>query len=282
MEATSTTSDDTCNGQANITALQIPAAFKVELVSDPSVPIDSEEIYQTAADMMYQVTDHPLMQQWLGKDWKSPLGDSGIYIRPNSYGKDPSRLYTQYIIWGLNHILLSMTLLDRYCQTTAVLKYQGNPVGAIHVARTPPVGESWSPQQHSALAMFKKETPGSLTFTDVDIKIAFGATPVAKKLIYLTTIKAMGEACEKGLRAVVPRMLTTGIQQVTWKLMAMSRDQPTIEAGYSRIAVIKTLAKMVVDDHFSEVFVWAKVNGRAAGIGGFTQGTSGFSRTTTA
>ncbi|KAL8858944.1 MAG: hypothetical protein Q9178_004623 [Gyalolechia marmorata] len=231
--------------------------------------------------MMYQVTDHPLMQQWLDRDWKSPLGDSGIYIRPNSYGKDPSRLYTQYIIWGLNHVLLSMTLLDRYCQTTAVLKYQGNTVGAIHVARTPPVGKSWSSQQHSALARFKKKTPGSLTFTNFDIKIAYGAKPVAKKLVYLTAIKAMGEACEKGLRAVVPSMLTIGIQQVTWKLIAMSQSQRTIEAGYSRIAVVKTLAKMIVDDHFSEVFVWANVDGRAAGIGGFTQATSGFSPTTT-
>ncbi|KAL8790196.1 MAG: hypothetical protein Q9213_000727 [Squamulea squamosa] len=257
-----------------MTAVGVPDTFKVELDSDPSKPINSKEIYQAAADMMYQVTEHPLMHPWLDRDWKSPLGQSGIYIRHNSFGKDPSRLYTQFIIWGLNHVLLSMTLLDSYCQTTAVLKYQGNPVGAIYVVQRPPVGKFWSPQRQSAPAAFQQKDSKSLTFTHVDIRVTYGEKPIAQSIIYLTAIKAMGEACEKGLSAVVRGMFTTSIQQVTWKLFALSQRDPTIEAGYSRVAVVKTLAKMVFDDHFSDVFVWAKVDGRAAAIGGFTQGTS--------
>ncbi|KAI4261098.1 MAG: hypothetical protein L6R42_003698 [Xanthoria sp. 1 TBL-2021] len=267
--------------QANVADLNVPAAFKVELFRDSHVPIDSDEIYRSATDMMVQVTDRPLMEPWLDTDWSSPVGDSGIYIRHTSYGRDPSRLYTQYIIWGLNHILLSMTLLDRYCQTIAILKYRENLVGEIHIAKRPPGGETRSAQDPSALMMFNQRMLGSLSYINFDVKITYSAKPLPKKLVYLTAIKAMGEACEKGLPAVVPGMSTTGIQQVTWKLIAMSQSARTIEAGYSRMAVIKTLARMVSDEHFSEVFVWAKVDGHAAGIGGFTQGTERFSLNTT-
>ncbi|KAI4238285.1 MAG: hypothetical protein LQ349_001207 [Xanthoria aureola] len=258
--------------QADVTDLNVPAAFKVELFRDSRIPIDSNEIYRAATDMMVEVTGRPLMEPWLDRDWRSPIGDSGIYIQHSSYGKDPSRLYTQYLIWGLNHILLSMTLSDSYCQTTATLKYRGAPVGEIHIVKRPPGGQPWSTQEPSALMTFNQQTPGSLAYVNFEIKIAYGAKPVPKKIIYLTAIKAMGEACEKGLSAVLPGMFTRGIREVIWKLIGMSQSGRMIEAGYSRMAVIKTLARMVSEEHFSETFVWAKVDGRAAGIGGFTQG----------
>lgn len=109
--------------QANLSSLDVPPSFKVEMTPDITIPINSNDIYLGAIVMMYQVTDHPLMQPWFDKDWDSPGGTASISIQHNAFGKDPSRLYTQYIIWGLNHILLSMTLRDQFCQTTAVLKW---------------------------------------------------------------------------------------------------------------------------------------------------------------
>ncbi|KAL8675473.1 MAG: hypothetical protein Q9168_000174 [Polycauliona sp. 1 TL-2023] len=260
--------------QANSFAgLNIPAAFKVVLIPETHVPIDSEEIYRAATGMMIQVTDRPLMERWLNRDWQSPAGDSGIYIRPDIHAKAPSRLYTQYIIWALNRLLLSMTLSGKYCQTTALLKYEDIFIGAIHVARRPPVGEHWNTEEPSAS---ETSTQQALAYTNFEIRVSYGAKPIPRNLVYLTAIKAMGEACEKGLHAVVPGMFTTGIQEVIWKLIGMSQSEHIIEPGYSRMAVIKTLAKMVSEDHFSEAFVWAKVDGRAAGIGGFVQGKDRF------
>ncbi|KAL8683463.1 MAG: hypothetical protein Q9186_000618 [Xanthomendoza sp. 1 TL-2023] len=258
-----------------MSSLGIPTAFRVELDPDLKKPIDSEEIFRAAADMMFQVTDFPLSHTWLNRDWQSPVGDSGIFIRHNAYGKDPSRLSTQFIIWGLNHILLSMALReDRYCQTTALLKWNGNPVGSIHVSRQMLPGKPWSRLQNSnTLATFGPRVPGPLKFTDFEIRLQFGDQSIPKKLLYLTTIKAMGEACEKGLSTLVRAMNTNGLQQVTWKLIPWSQlSSANIEAGYSRMAAIKTLASMLLEQEFKEAVVWVKVDGRAAAFGGFTQG----------
>ena len=214
---------------------------------------------------MVQVTDRPLMEAWQDRDWKSPVGNSGIYIRHNRYGRDPSRLYTQYIIWGLNYLLLSMTLTGRYCQITAMLSYRGLPVGTIHIATQSPVGEFRSAQEPQA----------SAASDDLEIRVSYGPRPLPKNVVYLTAIQAMGEACEKGLSAAVPGMFTVGLQLVTWKLLPMPQHERVIKAGYSRMAVIKTLARMALDQQFFEAFVWVKVDGRDTGIGGFTQGTAG-------
>ncbi|KAL8939681.1 MAG: hypothetical protein Q9211_002632 [Gyalolechia sp. 1 TL-2023] len=240
---------------------------------DVGLPIEAVEIYRTAFEMMFDISDHPIMQPWLDHDWLYAGQTSSISIRHVGYGKDPSRLYTQYLIWGLNHVLLSMTLLDRYCQTTAVLKWEGNPVGTIRIARRPLMEGFQSPQNQSNLIPALAKDPQALKYTDLVIALKYGEKPIAQKLLYLTTIKAMGEACEKGLPSKVPGMITTGLQQVNWKLLPPSRGMPTIEAGYSRMAVAKSLARMVLDDHFAEVLIYVKVHGVLSAVGGFTQGT---------
>ncbi|KAI4241313.1 MAG: hypothetical protein L6R40_004619 [Gallowayella cf. fulva] len=259
--------------QANLTSLGAPPAFKVELIPVPGIPIDSEEIYRAATDMMYIITERPLMQMWFDQGYPSPVGDSGIWIRHASSAKIPSRLSTQHIIWGLNHILLAMTVRDRYCQTTALLRWEGAFLGSIHVARKPPEGREWSRQNPSILNTTGLALPSSLAFTEFEISVRFGEKPIPKKIIYLTTIKAMGEACERGLSTPVPGMLTNGLQQVTWKLVPESLgNMPKIEAGYSRIAVIKTLIVMVKEQTFLEAIIWAEVDGELAAFGGFTHG----------
>ncbi|KAI4166776.1 MAG: hypothetical protein LQ343_007758 [Gyalolechia ehrenbergii] len=231
------------------------------------IPIEADEIYRVAFEMMFEITDHPIMQPWLDQDWHYSPRTSSISIRHIGYGKDPSRLYTQYLIWGLNHVLLSMALMDRYCQTTAVLKWEGNPVGRIEIAQSQPVEGPGSPHNQSILV---SPARNNALFT---IALKYSEKPIPKELVYLTAIKAMGEACEKGLPAPVPGMITTGLQKVTWKMLTPSRRVRTIEAGYSRLAVAKSLARMVLDDRFVEVLTWARVDGVVAAVGGFTQGT---------
>ncbi|KAL8894516.1 MAG: hypothetical protein Q9192_004252 [Flavoplaca navasiana] len=256
------------SGQADVAGLNVSSAFGIVLLPEVHIPIDSEEVYRTAAGMMVQVTDRPLMEAWRDRDWKSPVGNSGIYIRHNKYGRDPSRLYTQYIIWGLNYLLLSMTLTGRYCQITAMLSYRGLPVGTIHIATQSPVGEFRSAQEPRASVA---SDLGSVASDDFEIRVSYGPRPLPKNVVYLTAIQAMGEACEKGLSAAVPGMFTVGLQLVTWKLLPMPQHERVIKAGYSRMAVIKTLARMALDQQFLEAFVWVKVDGHDAGIGGFTQ-----------
>ncbi|KAL8730434.1 MAG: hypothetical protein Q9166_004072 [cf. Caloplaca sp. 2 TL-2023] len=241
--------------QSNLSASNVPTAFKVELTPDTTIPIDAEEIFRPALKMMYKVTGLPLMQPWFDESWPSPLGPSGIHIKHNTFGKDPSHLYSQYLIWGMNHMLLSMQLTNRYCQTTAVLKWEGNPVGSIHVSKIPPAVLTWNAPNTSDSVQSSLGGPKPLSTRKLDITLAYGARPIAKNLLYLTAIKAMGEAAEVGLTKMVGRLYTLGLQQTAWKLIGQQRE---IEAGFSREAALTALGRMIYDNRFTEVYVWVK------------------------
>lgn len=73
---------------------------------------------------MYDVTGFPLSHPWLSRDWTTGAGgapegaDLGFHVEPKDFGgKEPSKLSTQYFIWGLNHLLLAMYLSGQFCQT---------------------------------------------------------------------------------------------------------------------------------------------------------------------
>ncbi|KAI4188967.1 MAG: hypothetical protein L6R41_001776 [Letrouitia leprolyta] len=259
--------------QPNLNNLHIPAAFKVDLEPEPNIPIDGDDINRVAFEMMFTVSGQPITHVWLDQDWYYPYRSSGISIRHVGYGKDPSRLSTQYIIWGLNHVLLSMKLLNRYCQTTAILKWNGDVVGSILLLKATPVDGSNRRLQNQSILIPPSQDSSSLSleFQSLNIVLKYGAKQIEKKLLYLTAIKAMGEACERGLESHVPGMMTTGLQKVQWKLLNPSREVRTIEVGYSRLAAAKSLARMSLDDTFSEVLVLVNVDGARAAVGGFTQ-----------
>ncbi|KAI4229771.1 MAG: hypothetical protein L6R36_000556 [Xanthoria steineri] len=255
--------------QPTLSAGNVPAAFKVELTSDHSVLIRAEEILRPALKMMYRVTGLPLSQVWYDENWPSPLGPSGIYIRHSTFGKEPSRLRSDFLIWGMNHLLLSMQLTTRYCQTTAVLKWDGVTVGTIYVSRNPPRGVAWTGRNTSEAGEDLAGESKPLSNGRFDMSLSYGEKPIDRHLLYLTCIKAMGDAAETGLTRLVPGLYTLGLQRTAWKLLGDHRE---IEAGYSREAAVTALGRMIHDDKFFEVVVWVKVHGVQSAVGGYTQG----------
>lgn len=265
--------------QANTSSLNVgvPSAFKVDVNSNTNAPIDPEEIWRAAIEMMFQVTDFAMADTWLDKYFASPIGDSGIYLVHNSFGKDPSRLTSQHIIWGLNHLMLSMLLSKKYCETVATMRWEGVSLGALHVApvrRLELAGHVGTNQNASKALDHMKGGFSHFFDRDVSIRgVVYSTKPVEEHLIYLTAIRAMGDAAEKGLDTPVPRMLTMGTQRVSWKLKHAVQSQVwQLKAGHSRIAVFRVLAKMVYDKNFVEIYVIMDLAGHDVAVGGFNQG----------
>ncbi|KAL8768078.1 MAG: hypothetical protein Q9209_005621 [Squamulea sp. 1 TL-2023] len=267
----------------DVTSLNIPAAFKVEVTSYTNTPIAPEILWKAAIDLMFRVTDFPLTQTWLSKAFPWTGGVTRFQLKHNSFGKDPSHLTTQHIVWGLNHLMLSMILSGKYCQTVAILRWEGQALGAIQVvlwqAETEGSNRPASLGNETASLAFDD---GSLNpevshffDRDVSVKAAYGDKPIDKYLIYLTALRAMGDAALQGLDTETVAAYTTGIQEVTWKLLrvkAVGSDVPVFRAGHSRIAVIRTLAQMAKDERWVEIHVSVNIEGNRCAIGGFNLG----------
>ncbi|KAL8849553.1 MAG: hypothetical protein Q9221_005487 [Calogaya cf. arnoldii] len=272
-------SDVSILSQAESSSLNagVPSAFKVDVLTNTDIPVDPEKIWRTAIEMMFQVTDFATTETWLDEFFPSPIGNAGIYLIHNSFGKDPSRLTTQHIIWGLNHLMLSMLLSKKYCQTVATLKWEGVAIGALHVAPERQLALERNVETNRTAPRGLDRTGEGLShFFDRDVSIrgvVYSTKPVEEHFIYLTAIKAMGDAAETGLDTPVPKMLTIGIQRVSWKLKHAVESQVwQLKAGHSRIAVYRTLAKMVHDQRFMEIYVIMDLAGDDVAIGGFNQG----------
>lgn len=109
-----------------------PQISRSPVTRNITVPIDVEEIYRTAADMMFVVSDYPLTQTWMERTFTSPIGPAAIYVKQSAIGKDQP-LNTQRLIWGLNHMMFDITLSEKYCQTIATLKWDGVEIGTIEI-----------------------------------------------------------------------------------------------------------------------------------------------------
>lgn len=226
---------------------------------------------------MYDVTGFSLAHPWLARGWSSTVGTSDIHLEHKDFGgKDPSHLYTQYVIWGLNHLMLSMYLSGQYCQSIAVLKWRGAQVGAIYVAKRAALGLNQNIQNQTDILQTDRLPERGSVGDDEDVEVSImyqGSTPIDRQLIYLTATKAMGEAAEIGLNRPVQSLFTQGIRQVSWKLVSGTKAfTGVLKPSHSRIAVIKTLAVMLEDHKFQKTMVWVKVDGRNTAVGGFTQG----------
>lgn len=230
-----------------------------------------------AIHMMYDISGFPLQQIWLDREWPSRIGPSMMRLEHEDLGgKDPSKLSTQYIIWGLNHMVLSMYLSGRYCQTSAVLKWQGAQVGTIRITTREVLGLPSAPRNSTdVLHLAHQDKSGPVAAgEDVHVSVKYSrSSPIDRRLIFLTAIKAMGEACETGLNRPVGAMITQGIQKVSWKLVGGTQAFTGIlKPGHSRIAIAKTLAMMIEEGRFQKIIVWVKVNGQNTAVGSFSQG----------
>ncbi|KAL8666633.1 MAG: hypothetical protein Q9168_007434, partial [Polycauliona sp. 1 TL-2023] len=255
----------------------VPSAFKVDVASNTNVPIQADSIWRAAIDMMFYITDFPVTDRWLDDFFPSPVGDATIYVEHTSFGKDPSRLVTQHVIWGINHLMLSMILSKRYCQTVATIKWEGVPIGTLSVEprRRPEIDHDV--RLNETTHMVPKDNKTGLShFFDRDVSIrgvVYSTKPVEEHLLYLTAIKAMGDAAEKGLDQPVPQMFTMGIQRVSWKLKpAVSSRVWELKAGFSRVAVFRVIARMIYDQRFFEIYVIMDLKGDDVAVGGFNQG----------
>ncbi|KAL8801479.1 MAG: hypothetical protein Q9182_004446 [Xanthomendoza sp. 2 TL-2023] len=109
---------------------------------------------------------------------------------------------------------------------------------------------------------------------DVSVGVTYGSKPIDKQLIYLTAIRAMGDAAERGLDTPVPYMITTGIQKVTWKLLRIrpvGSPLPNFKAGHSRMAIFRVIELMLRNQRFMETYVILSVSGEKYALGGFDQ-----------
>ena len=267
--------------QINSSSPEFSPSFKIDIITKRDVPIDSEEIYRAAIDMMYKVSDFPLTQEWPNMIFPSPIGPARIMLRHSATVKEASLLNTHTIIWGLNHLLLSMKLAPTFCQTKAILKYDGEEIGSIEAvprssmpfpvhdpATANPTDESQQQLPRNASARNTLTHPFDRLVT---VKSEYGRKPIGKHLIYLTGIKAMGDAAELGLDLICPGMVTAGLRQTKWSLIREpGRGIPVFRAGYSRVAVYDALRRVVREQRYDELFVIVSFEGDVAAVGGFT------------
>ena len=236
--------------------------------------------------MMYDISTFSLTHRWLARDWFAGAGDLGIHIQHNDFGgKDPSRLLSQYVIWGLNHMMLSMYLSKQYCQTVAVLKWREVVVGVVFVSRTESLDSipaSDSPASDSQnltspdVVRVARHQSRTATNENIEVSVRYlTSVPIDRHIIYLTGIKAMGEAAEIGLDIIIQGVFTQGLRQVHWQLGAgIPGLTGAMKPSYSRIAVMKTLAAMIEDSKFQEIGVVVEVNGKVTAVGGFGRGVT--------
>ena len=151
------------------------------------------------------------------------------------------------------------------------------PIGALRVEpkKQPELARGVQTNQTQTRAS-DPQVKGLSHFFDRDVSlrgVVYSTKPVEEYLIYLTAIRAMGDAAEAGLDTPVPQMLTMGVQRVSWKLKHATESRAGIlRAGYSRVAIFRTLAKMIYDRKFFEIYVIMDLAGDDVAVGGFNQG----------
>ena len=259
--------------QFNSSSVNFSESLKVEIHPKIDIPIDSEEIYRAAIDMMFQVSDIPTTHTLPNRDFLSPIGPSRIMLRHIAIGKEPSVLTTHTVIWGLNHLILSMTLTKKFCQTLAIVKWEGEEIGSLEVVPRRTLSSIHVPANATAVQQLSDGSSLSLGhFFDrlVTIETEWGKKPVDKHLLYLTGIRAMGDAAEMGLNYECPGIVSTGIQKMRWSLVREPGSHvPIFKAGYSRAAVYDALQRIIRAQRFDEFFVILKFAGELTAVGGF-------------
>ncbi|KAL9597825.1 MAG: hypothetical protein Q9219_004902 [cf. Caloplaca sp. 3 TL-2023] len=251
---------------ANANGLDLPPEFKVVVVPETKIPVPQGSVQETAFEMMWEVTGSKLTSRWRSQNWHLRNQVAIIELAFTPFGlKGESELTTQYVIWGLTHLMLSMGLSARYCQTTATLYWKGDNVGTIRVARD----ESAFP---AVVGIASTDGGHRVTATvpTVHLDFRYRGAVIGKELVYYTAIKAMGEAAGQGLGTSVNVCVTKGLQQVSWTLI--NYVAPSFKMGLCRLAIRQAVSQMNADGDFHELSIWVKVNGLNTAVGGFKVG----------
>ncbi|KAL8939652.1 MAG: hypothetical protein Q9211_002644 [Gyalolechia sp. 1 TL-2023] len=170
-----------------------------------------------------------------------------------------------------------MTLAEPYCQTVAVLTWDSHNRRHPCGPEEPNLAWIWI-QRAATIVQLAQEANRPLgAENDVEVTMTYAEpTPIERRIVFLTAIRAiraMRDATEKGLDRPVIWMITHSLQRVSWKLASVTAAFARVfRPDHSRIAIVKTVAKLIEDRRFQKTVVWVKFNGQNTAAAGFFQG----------
>ena len=276
---TSLSGQSNTNGQPN-TTLTVPSAFKVSISPDSAHPIDSTAFYMDGIELLYRLSAYNLAQTWGSLIVAVEQYDLEINFETPAPAK--VTMTSQHIIWGLSYVAFSMAVSGRYEALTATLKWDGQLVGSMRVNKT--AGGS----QGGGLRLVRSgglkngtSENGSMLLTsamgieadkeDVDISYVYSIHPIDKNDIFLTTLRAVGNAIEQGVDDICVSQLIYGVKKCVWVLNSERGPDGVYLLRYRHaiLAIRKVINRMVIDDRFSGILITVSLNTIAAGNGGF-------------
>ena len=267
------------DGQLN-TTLNVPAAFKVSISSDSAHPIDSTAFYMNGIELFYRLSAYNLAQTW--STLSVNVERYGLEIRLETPSPAKLTMTSQHIIWGLSYVAFSMAVTGQYEALTATLKWDGQLIGSMMVNKTAQLAQGGGVQlvQSGSLRNGTTSNVSSLLPSatwleadkeDVEISYIYSIHPIDKNDIFLTTLRALGDAIEHGVDSICISQLTNGIRKCVWVLNSERGPdgQYVLKYRHTILAIRKVINQMVSDDRFTGILISVALNTIAAGNGGF-------------
>ncbi|KAM0796838.1 hypothetical protein BDR22DRAFT_498320 [Usnea florida] len=267
------------DGQLN-TTLNVPAAFKVSISSDSAHPIDATAFYMNGIELFYRLSAYNRATTW-GRT-SVDLESYGLKISLESPSPSDPTLSSQYIIWGLSYVAFSMAVTGKYEALTATLKWDGRLVGSMRVNNTAQSIQGGGLQlvQSGGLqngtsandsALLPSATGIEADKEDVDISWVYSSHMIDRNDVFLTTLRAVGDAIERGVDDICVSQLTYGIRKCVWVLNSERGPDGVYLLRYRHaiLAIRKVINQMVKDDRFSGILINVALNTISAGNGGF-------------
>ena len=267
------------DGQFN-TTLNVPAAFKVSISSDTAHPIDSTAFYMNGIELLYQLSAYNRATTWGRTSVNLEGYDLAISLESPS-PSDPT-LSSQHVIWALSYVAFSMAVSGKYQALTATLKWDGQLVGSMRVNKTAQMisggglqlvqsGGLQNGTASNASTLLPSATWLGADKEDLHISFVYSIHPIDKNDIFLTTLRAVGDAIEHGVDDICASQLTYGIRKCVWVLNAERGPDGVYLLKYRHaiLAVRKVINQMIRDDRFTGILVTVALNTIAAGNGGF-------------
>ena len=194
-------------GQVN-TSLNTPAAFKVGISSDTAHPIDSTAFHMNGIELLYRLSAYNPTQTW--GSTSVDFENYGLEISLKSSSPSDSTMTSQYIIWGLSYVAFSMAVTGKYNALTATLKWEGRLIGSMRVNKTAQLIQGGGLQLMQSGSLQNVATLNVSTLLpsatwleadreDLEVSYAYSTQPIDKTDIFLTTMRALGDAIDSYL-----------------------------------------------------------------------------------
>ena len=260
----------------NSSGLSIPAEFKVKLSVDFDKYVNGILVWRNIFEAMYEVTGDDLATPWYNTDWQIPSYNVRVSLKLPQLSAPAPPVPGRYLVWAFNYVALSMGLTSRSrnCELTAILTWKGESVGTILVRNSAIVRSALTKPAfpvNTTNVTGTEEVPSSLlgppVNEDLDITLSYGTTPIDENDIWQTAIKATAQAAEAGLNTASKTIVTPGINGCKWSLLGPYG--PRLRYYHSRLAIRRTMAKLVLDNKFREIFIFISENHEFLATGGF-------------